>query len=146
MDKRKKAEKTANNEKISGVVRLRTLTMKSIVPYGKYEGQEVSKVLTMSKMAIRWLYYCVQWISFTDDVLEVVGIKGKWRIDKPATDREAYEKWKNIMFEQLYGDKRYFIRRAQERKAQVARVRVAERKENLSAEVMVAQNHGHIKF
>ena len=59
------------------IIRLRTLTRKSTIGWGKYKECNVDTVLHAARGHLIWLYYNVQWINFNDDVLRALGITGK---------------------------------------------------------------------
>ena len=73
------------------IVKLRTLTEKSIVPYGRYKGARVQTLLQVKKFEIAYLYYYVQWITFTEDVLEAANIFNDRRIEKPGVNRDMWD-------------------------------------------------------
>ena len=80
------------NEQISSAPLLRTMTYKSKFNFGKYNNQTVGEVLRIGKKHyIRYVYYNLDGISFTDEILKDVGIIGDdfdHRIKKPGTDPE----------------------------------------------------------
>lgn len=127
------------------IVTLRKLTKKSLVPYGMYKGHSVGTLLQTRKDQIAYLYYNVEWITFTDEILEEMHIKGGWEIKKPGTDRHKYLKRKRALRDWKYGDKAGLVAyHAQRRRAKKA-IAAAEKKEILSKAQLMAINHGHKK-
>lgn len=75
------------------VIRLRTLTRKSILNFGKFLDQSVQMLLDEKKLKyLSWIYFHCDRITFIDEILDDVGITEKWRIEKPG---KAPEKWDN---------------------------------------------------
>lgn len=130
---------------MEGTVRLRTLTRKSRIPYGKYEGRTVQEMLdNNNKKAISWLYYNVAWITFTDDVLEECHIKGQVLIEKPGINPDLYRKTVEFFLKRRLGDNANFIIYNNEKKRYKRSLKQAEKDENLSPARLQAMNHGHI--
>ena len=77
-------------------IRLRTCTKKSVI--GQYIGapgtleNTVERWLKLNPGSLIYKYFCVQYISFTEDVLKELSIKE--RIKKPGIDHKIYEKYK----------------------------------------------------
>lgn len=69
------------------IVKLRKLTRKSVIPFGKWKGFTVQYVIERKKSALWYLYYNVEWITFTDEILEEIYIGEHRRIQKPGIDR-----------------------------------------------------------
>ena len=70
---------------------LRKLSKKSIISGldgGYMENQPVSVLLKSFPKKLAFIYFRFEKISFTDDILEELGIKGKYEIPKPSSDRE----------------------------------------------------------
>lgn len=131
---------------ITGNITLRTLTRKSIVPYGRYKGMRVEELLNYKKMEVGFLYYNVQWISFTDDVLEEACIFESRRIEKPSVSMEKYNEY--LAGVKTHGRcvKGVAKRIADKREEGKARRRLSRaiEDENLSKGVLQAINHGHV--
>jgi hypothetical protein len=79
---------------------LRTMTEKSVLTFGQYKGQTIEEILRLGKRHyIRYLYYNVEGISFTEDILRKIGIiTGQYdnRISKPGKDPELGRKIEDI--------------------------------------------------
>lgn len=89
---------------ISESVLLRTLTKKSVLWFGKYNGLKVQQIMDLQNPGyLRWLYYNISGITFIDDVLEKLKINGKRKIQKPGiapemSDIVFHENTKNLHF------------------------------------------------
>ena len=69
---------------------LRKMTLDSKFNSGKYEGATVRHVVEMNnKDYLRWVYYNQSKITFTDDILETIGIIDM-QIDKPGKSEISY--------------------------------------------------------
>jgi hypothetical protein len=79
---------------------LRKMTEKSILTFGMYKGMTVDHVLRLGKMDyLRYIYYNVVGITFTDELLYKISVRGKWKIDKPGANPEAGVRLNNRMVE-----------------------------------------------
>lgn len=70
---------------------LRKLSKKSIISGldgGYMENQPVSVLLKSFPKKLAVIYFKFEKISFTDDILEELGIKGKYEIPKPSSNKE----------------------------------------------------------
>jgi hypothetical protein len=65
-------------------IRLRTMTMLSKFNEGTYVNNTVSEVMQINRRYLIWSYYNVEKLSFTDDVLEDLGVD---RIEKPGISK-----------------------------------------------------------
>ncbi len=78
----------------------RTLTKKSILGFGKYKNETVSKLLGMK--CYRHLisaYYKLSSIDYDSEILQELGIIDKWTINKPGVDKDKYV---NFLIEKGY--------------------------------------------
>jgi hypothetical protein len=67
------------------VVRLRVLTKKSKVLGGKFDGQFIQTLLDLHNYQyLRYCYYNYSAMSFTNDILDEIGITEEFRIEKPG--------------------------------------------------------------
>lgn len=87
----------------SYVCLLRTLTRKSIIGFGLYPDLSVMELMILNKMELAKMYYGLGKITFTDDILEDVGITDKFKIDKPSKGREfdLLKEFKNYYYDTL---------------------------------------------
>jgi len=73
------------------VVLFRKLTRKSILKFGEYKDVSVQQIINLGRMPyLRWIYYNIATITFTDDVLEDIFIHEEDRIPKPGTSSELH--------------------------------------------------------
>ena len=73
--------------KIENKILLRKLSIKSTIsglPNGYMENQPVSVLLNRFPKKLAFIYFTYEKISFTDEILEQLGIKGKYEIPKPS--------------------------------------------------------------
>ena len=84
--------------------RLRTLTKKSTLWFGKYDGVSIQQILNLSKNSyLRWIYYNIEGISFMDDILEEITVRGERKIKKPGIMPEMGKKVTDENFENMNG-------------------------------------------
>ncbi len=70
---------------------LRKLTEKSTINFGKYKKETVLQLLSMKKEKdLVAMYFKLSTISFTDEVLNTLGITEEYRIDKPGKNLTIY--------------------------------------------------------
>jgi hypothetical protein len=69
------------------VIKLRILTRKSLLKFGMYATLGVQQVIDLRHFRyLRWCYFNISGISFTDDILEEIHISEQYKIEKPGTD------------------------------------------------------------
>lgn len=74
------------------VILLRKLTEKSLLKFGKYKDLTVMELLNIRKHPyIRWVYYNMSNITFTDEVLQKINIFDRDKIKKPGVNPEMFE-------------------------------------------------------
>lgn len=128
------------------IVIFRKLTRKSVLGFGRFADKTVQYLLECQKGYISWVYYNCPNITFMDDVLEEMGIKGKWVIEKPGTNPKIYEaRWRNVM-NFKYGSKAGCVIASRRKKKAKAKLRAAIDATTFSKAEMQAMNHGHINF
>lgn len=94
------------------VILLRTLTEKSILGFGKYAEMSIRQILDLHKSVyLRWIYYNLSGITFTDEILSKIFIRKSYRIPKPgknpALNEELLTKlWNNMDYKQQAHNKR----------------------------------------
>lgn len=75
------------------VVKLRTLTGKSKLNFGKFSGMYVQQIIDLNEWVyLRWIYYCINGITFSEDILAKICIQEKDRIEKPGVAPEHHKK------------------------------------------------------
>lgn len=86
-------EQRALNE---DAVLFRKMTPKSVFNFGRFKGHTVDDLLRIGNVTyLREIYFNIEGITFTDDILEAIGIYNEWddfRIEKPGKDRELGQK------------------------------------------------------
>lgn len=81
---------------------LRKLTKKSTLKFGKFKDCTVEHLFGMRKQAeLTSIYFKLSTITFTDDILEELGITEEYRIVKPSKDVELHQEF----MMQKYGKK-----------------------------------------
>jgi hypothetical protein len=74
------------------VIRLRTLTKKSLMGFGKYAECTVQQVINLQKVTyLVYVYFHLSGITFEDKLLDELNIYIEDRIIKPGTNPEKYE-------------------------------------------------------
>lgn len=77
------------------IVRLRTLTRKSVIGFGEFVDINVQQVFDMCReYNLLQLYYGCGNISFSEDILQELGIVGEYKIEKPGSLRPGDTKVK----------------------------------------------------
>ncbi len=72
-------------------VLLRTMTLKSKINIGKYKKETVEMLIGMRKQKdLISMYYKLTSVNFNEEVLNLLGITGKYIIDKPSVNKELY--------------------------------------------------------
>jgi hypothetical protein len=75
---------------------LRKLARKSIVNFGIYNGITVQMFIDQEyHWKLVYAYYRYTAISFLDEILDELKITEEFRIEKPGSNLEMFEKWKN---------------------------------------------------
>lgn len=82
-------------------MKLRKLTEKSTMNFGKYADMTVSNVMTVDLDYILWAYYNNSHITFFDNILRQVGVTDKHKINKPGKDVEYFKENKWNIFNKM---------------------------------------------
>ena len=80
----------------SKTILLRTLTRKSKLGFGKLRDVTIQHILDekyYGKLSLISAYFKLTTINFTDDILEELGIRAKYRIEKPSSNKNLYYKF-----------------------------------------------------
>lgn len=73
---------------------LRTLTKKSTLNFGTYKNSTVEVLFGMRKQIdLTSIYFKLSNITFTDEILNELGITEEFRIPKPSKNVELYEEF-----------------------------------------------------
>lgn len=87
------------------VTRLRTLTKKSCLKFGKYGDYKVGDILALRHTAyLRWVYYNMSKISFIKEILREIHIHEDWEIEKPGKAPEKFDELTARIFRGMYYD------------------------------------------
>lgn len=128
------------------IVRLRTLTLKSKVGYGKYTDVTVENLIKFKGLGvISWLYYNVEWITFTDDILDMLIKHDCERIEKPGTNPKIHERRIVKIHNCCYDDKRKYALYRSHMAHKRRRLEKTEAAANMSKGKLQALNHGHYR-
>jgi hypothetical protein len=127
------------------VLRLRKLTRKSLLGFGKDADLTIGNMLDLQKTRyLRWVYFNCSMLTFMDDILDQIGIIEEFRIEKPGKDSEKHEELNNEIDLKRSGFSKF------KHEAHHKRVRKAEfinfRKRDsirFSKSIMQRKNHGH---
>ena len=81
---------------------LRKLTKKSTLKFGKFKDCTVEHLFGMKKqIELTSIYFKLSTITFSDDILEELGITKEFRIEKPSKNLELYQ----VFMSEKYGVK-----------------------------------------
>jgi len=84
---------------MSSFISLRKLTKKSTLKFGKYKDYTVGHLLGMKKQIdLISIYFKLSKITFTDDILDELGITEEYRITKPSKNIELYQDFMMIKY------------------------------------------------
>ena len=76
------------------MIRLRKLSFKSKIGFGKYENRTVEDLIRNRKHSkLIAMYYNYEKISFVDEVLKELRITEEYQINKPGVDKDMKEKY-----------------------------------------------------
>lgn len=131
---------------MSGAITLRKLTRLSSMKFGQYKDLRVQELLDLKRYRyLRWCYYCCSGITFTEDILEEIGII-KF-IDKPGKDETFFEeecRIKDSNQENLTGVTKIIYQRKVNKivKGKMANL-TNNQNANPSRKSMQWKNHGH---
>lgn len=79
-------------------VRLRTLTHKSIIGFGKHTDMSVYQMLCIKNYRyLRWIYFNSSKISFIDEILDEINLLPEFRIKKPGKDPEKVSELNDLI-------------------------------------------------
>ena len=125
---------------------LRKLTEKSVLDFGAHEGYRVGDLMkTRRKGYLVWVYYHCSNITFTDEILDKLGIETK--IDKPGKNHEIHKKWKEELKKE-YGDDEEYKRKVEYGKKRQYKFEMKCRRERekiyFSKGRLMSRNHVHI--
>ena len=83
---------------------LRILTEKSIMKFGKYAESSVQQIIDSKNIHyLRYIYYNIEGISFSIDVLNKINIYPKFRIDKPGKNPDLFDEYCKYLELNIHG-------------------------------------------
>ena len=126
-------------------IRLRTLTEKSIIGFGKYTDLRVKDLISMRRTRdIRWIYYNCSMISFMPDILRWARIEECDEIEKPGKSHEKYIELNELLSNRIGGLTKHINNKVA--KCKLRHERGRNRYSNnkyFSKGSMQSRNHGH---
>ena len=127
------------------VIRLRVLTRKSKIGWGKFANNTVGELIESRQFnQLLWLYYHIQWLTYTDELLDELKIFKEFRIPKPGINPDMHQK-RIVNFLNFATDgKGALIMYNRKRKKARFNLKMMEDKEVLRKQKLQAYNHGHI--
>ena len=127
------------------VIRLRVLTKKSKIGWGKFANNTVREMIEGRHFnELLWLYYHIQWLTYTDELLDELKIFKEFRIQKPGINPDMHQK-RIVNFLNFATDgKGALIMYNRKLKKARFNLKMMEDKEVLSKQKLQAYNHGHI--
>jgi hypothetical protein len=98
------------------VILLRKLSLKSIIGFGKYSEWTVGKLIEFNKNHyLAYIYYTINGIDLLPEVLDIIKIPKKLKIDKPGENIELLKIYENTIFTKLKNkSKKRFIENQRE--------------------------------
>jgi len=85
-------------------IRLRIMTEKSIIGFGKYTDLSVGNLLAQLKTKeLRWIYYNCSMLSFMPNILDLIYITDEFKIQKPGTNKELGQQLNEICKKRMSG-------------------------------------------
>lgn len=129
-------------------LRLRIMTEKSIIGFGKFTDLSVQNLIDMKKTReIRWIYFNCSMLSFKDNILDWAGIINEYRIEKPGTNKELYYQLNDEKKKRMSG---FEIMKKGLHTNKVLKSRMKDNKRvdrfRFSKSSLQAINHGHKNF
>jgi hypothetical protein len=92
---------------------LRTLTLKSRIGFGQFRDLTVSEIIDLAMLPyLRWLYFNMEGLTFTNEILINIKIDQDFRIEKPGRKPELHEKLMAILGDKMvWESKRHMKKR-----------------------------------
>ena len=87
----------------NAVTKLRILTKKSKMGFGKFADMTVSDILIAKKDYIPFVYYNIAPVSFSDDIIDELKMV---RIAKPGTNKDIWYAYKKAISDQFTPEQR----------------------------------------
>ena len=124
---------------------LRTLAKKSILGFGKYADMTIKNLLDLNRTTyLRWIYYNMDMISFSNEILEEIKISDDFKIQKPGKAPEKHDLLNDILWDKI-GSFNKFKQESHRKKVRKARAvnRSIVDKKRFSKANLTRINHGH---
>lgn len=124
------------------IAKLRVLTKKSRIGFGKHHDKTVADILICDKTYIAFAYYNIQHISFCDEILDEMELI---RIDKPGKSDETFKAWRRAQSDKYTEEERrhgWMIHKRISKKAAKAKAVRSERYVSFTKGELQAINHG----
>ncbi len=130
------------------IIRLRTLTEKSILGFGKYAEMSIQQIIDIQKSHyLIWVYYNISAITFIPKILDEIHIYKNYRIFKPGINEQLFNKYTDYKFNPAtYHDPIvYFSTKNRNIKNQKNNFKRRQRSYSIISKksVLQAKNHGH---
>jgi len=127
------------------VIRLRTMTEKSVIGFGKYTDLRVQDLLNQRKTRdLRWIYYNCSLLTFMPNILEEIGVTEEHRIEKPGKNHDLGIELNEAKKKRILGFQKL---KNQSHTRRVIKANNASRRFvdhiKYSKGSLVARNHGH---
>lgn len=131
----------------NAVAKYRGCTRKSVLGFGVAADLPVGDILKVDPDYIAWVYYNIEKVTFSQDILDELQITEK--INKPGTDNKAFYRWKDAKYAHFTEEEKEhgrFARYRNKRNVALARLSRVKRETTFSKGVLQAANHGHKKL
>ena len=126
------------------VIRLRTLTTKSRLGFGQYADMTIDQIIAIKKkIYLVWVYFNINGISFTDDILDAFFYDKKWLIDKPGTNPKMFEEYINRYKSKIHGVEGLAVKQKNKKRSKARYIsKQASRHTETKKSVLQARNQG----
>jgi len=87
-------------------IRLRTMTYKSILIGGKFDGMTIHQMISLGRFRyLRYTYFKYSALTFIDEILDLINIPKEYRIKKPGSNIEL-NKELNAKYDEMANGKK----------------------------------------
>lgn len=122
------------------------MARKSMFQEGRYAGLTVQDLINSgNKCFLRFVYYNYSMISFLPDILEEIGIKEEYKINKPGKDLGMFNFVRDSINSKIGGLKKY---RFKQHRKKVEKAKLISRSKSImyseTKGYLQAKNHGKI--
>ena len=126
-------------------LRLRTLTEKSTLQFGKHSDVQIGQLLRLNETTyLRWVYFNFDMISFNELILDKIHIPIEFRILKPGKNPEKHCELTDLLAQKLSGFHK-FKKEGHRRVVKRAKLmqKLADDNRRYSKAKLASKNHGH---